>query len=180
MAFGWNEGIKLGGLLLGALGPKDSGPRRGPRAKRNYKNILDETYNWDPVRAGEDAANEAKLEAEKVMGRVVGNIVAPYAGAGSHGWLPDSRRDSLIRGGMSDVGSVLAKLLAEIKMNAVPMKARLMREMLDPVGGGGGAPPNFGMAGGFAELMKDIFRRKKVDPLAGYDDSMNTTGEEAA
>lgn len=166
MPFGWNEAGKLGGLLFGALGPKDSGPHRGPRASRNYKAMLDDVYNYDPIRESEDAINVARNEVEQVMGNVAGDIIAPYSGAGSHGWLPDSRRDSLIAGGMADVGRMFGKYVADVRMNAIPMKARLIRETLDPVGGGGGGGPALGpdWIKGFGELANDIFRKKKVEP----------------
>lgn len=133
MPIGIAEGIGLGSQLFGAVTGKKKG--KGNETSREIQELLkmmaQRAGAFDPLESSKGAAEEAQRLAGESMERAIGEVMARYGSQGSRSYLPDTARNSAVRGATSDVGERLATWLADRQAGA-PME--WMRMASIPVG----------------------------------------------
>lgn len=129
MAFGLEAGIQLGTGLMGAIGNKGKG-KSSPLYRELEKSLMQSlgiAGNYDPIAESEEAKNLALEDFELALGRGMGAVNARYGNSeGSREYLPDTGRQSTIRGVTADISRDMARWLADRKANATSEKLRVM------------------------------------------------------
>lgn len=124
----WQAGLGFGTQVLGLFSGKGKG--RGNAASRSIQDLLlnmsQRARGYDAAAEAENAAAQAKLDAEDAIRRAVAGDRADFAAEGSHGWLPDTARESTIRGSMTGIGRTLATFLADLRSKTMQRQLAVM------------------------------------------------------
>lgn len=118
-----NAGSQVLGLFSGK--GKGRGNATSRATERSLRDMIALGERYDPVAESEVAIQQAIKDAEIAMQNATGSVLGGFAAQGSHGWLPDTARQSGIRGAVSTIGEALARVLADIRSSATERKMRM-------------------------------------------------------
>ncbi len=109
-------------MVIGAVSGGKNKKKPGNSASRGVQDLLTEAAkrakSYDPSSELSTALGQASSDTERAITRVGTNIFSQYANSqGSYSYLPDTARNSAIRGAMSDIGEKLATYDAEQRSN---------------------------------------------------------------
>jgi hypothetical protein len=168
MAIDPGTAIAAGGQIIGAIGgkKKKSGNSTSSAISKLLEAAAKRALNDDPSRRIDQSVDAAMLDTKFYAERALSNVFGKFAQQGSMGYLPDTARNSVLRGTLEDVYRPTTLWAAQAKAGAFDQWIQnAMRVVGSAAAGRGEQQPSqngFDWATGsqvFGRLLGDAFKR---------------------
>lgn len=153
-------GLQAGAALFGAVSNKKKGGNSTANTLNDLiKNAAKKVKTDDPIARINAAVDATMADSAKTAEVALGNVFAKFAQSGSMGYLPDTSRNSILRGTLADVQRPVALWAAQERAKAFDqwLQNVAMITSKGPIQQAPKAPFDYmGAAGAIGKFIKEL------------------------